>query len=212
MAPGELETTRLLQRWYAGEAGALDALLADCLPWIRTRVQQRLGPKLRRKLETGDVVQDALLRFLADGPRLRIRNSGHLRGILARIVENVLCDKADWFSAKRRALARERALSDHAALTDDAAGPVTQLAGEENRDRVRLALELLEPEARRLVVLRAWDGLGFPEIAEQLEISPKVADTRYRRALARLALRYAELERMERDDVRPDTGTDDDTD
>jgi len=208
MEPDELETTQLLQRWYAGENGALDALLADCLPWVRARVRQRLGPALRRKLETGDVVQDALMRFLTDGPRLQIRNSGHLRGILARIVENVLCDKADWFSAKRRALARECALSDHAALPDDAAGPVTLLASDENHDRVRLALELLEPEARRLVVLRAWDGLGFPEIAEQLGISPKAADTRYRRALARLAVRYAELERMERDDAAPDTGDD----
>lgn len=203
MTPDELDTTQLLQRWYAGDEGALDALLADCLPWIRSRVQQRLGPQLRRKLETGDVVQDALMRFLADGPRLQIRNSGHLRGILARIVENVLCDKADWFSAKRRALARECALGDHGALTDDADGPATLLATDENHDRVRLALELLEPEARRLVVLRAWDGLSFIEIGEQLGISQKAADTRYRRALARLALRYAEIERMERDGSGP---------
>lgn len=203
MTPDELDTTQLLERWYAGDEGALDALLADCLPWIRSRVQQRLGPQLRRKLETGDVVQDALMRFLADGPRLQIRNSGHLRGILARIVENVLCDKADWFSAKRRALARECALGDHGALPDDADGPATLLATDENHDRVRLALELLEPEARRLVVLRAWDGLSFIEIGEQLGISQKAADTRYRRALARLALRYAEIERMERDGPGP---------
>ena len=200
MSDEALDTTQLLERWYAGDSVALDELLESSLPWIRQRVRHRLGATLRRKLETGDVVQDALLRFLNDGPRLHIRNSQHLRGILARIVENVLRDKSDWFTAKRRALAREHGLPDSLALHDDSSGPLTRLVANEGHDRLRLALELLEPDARQIIVLRSWEGHPFSVIGERLNITTALADTRYRRAVALLARRFAEIERLERAD------------
>jgi hypothetical protein len=61
-------------------------------------------------LESGDVVQEAAVQFLNYGLRFIISDDKRFRGLLARIVENVLRDKHDWFTAQRREIARQRPL------------------------------------------------------------------------------------------------------
>ena len=57
------------------------------------------------KVESSDIVQDAALQFLKYGPRFILSDEEKFRALLVRIVENVLRDKHDWFSARRRAIA-----------------------------------------------------------------------------------------------------------
>jgi len=78
------------------------------LPWIQKQVRLRLGSKLRAKGETCDYVQDAVVQFLHYGPRIMISSDRQFRALLARIVENALCDKHDWFTARRRDMTYEK--------------------------------------------------------------------------------------------------------
>src|SRR5262245_11241046 len=155
MNPEESPTTVLLRRWHAGDEDAVRELLERHLPWIRAHVQRRLGPALRRAGETGDYVQEALLEFLRYGPRFVVSEDHRLRGLLARIVENVLRDEHDRYAARRRARARERPLPSDSVLDLDAAcDPVTRPSEVAERREweawVRLALELLDPEDREV--------------------------------------------------------------
>lgn len=193
MEPRNGITGDLLRRWHAGDARALDELLALHLPWIRDRVHKRLGAALREKAETGDIVQDSLLQFLRYGPRFVIGTDEQFRKLLARIVENVLRDKLDFFSARRRQMAREQPLGSDTVLSLDPPRaevidtPSQAAAREEDEAWMRLALELLDPDERRLLVLREWDDLSFREIGERLGISDSAAKMRHHRAIASLA-------------------------
>lgn len=192
MSTSVASASDLLRRTHAGDRAAFEALLVRELPYIRERVHRRLGAALRARAETGDLVQDALLRLLEYGPRFLVSNDAHLRALLARIVENVIRDGADRASALRRGRSRERALERDSVLeldppADSPRRPSTAAARNEERAWIPLALELLETADRRLLVEREWDGRPFADIAAGLGVTEDAARMRYGRALARLA-------------------------
>jgi len=187
-------------RWHTQDRRALDALLDEHLSWISARVHHRLGDKLRRKDETCDLVQDALVQFLRYGPGIVLSDGRQFRALLARIAENVLRDRHDWFNAQRRAIARERPLPSDTLLNLDPPRsgietPSKAAARNEQEGWVRLGIELLEPTDRMLIVLRDWQKLEFGRIGEQLEITGDAARMRYRSALCRLSAKVSSLRR-----------------
>ena len=185
------DTSELLTRYHAGDSGALNDLLELHLPYVRRRVSEALGPALRRKNDSGDVVQEAVREFLVYAPRFVIDSERAFRGLLVRIAMNVIRDQHDYFTAKRRDMAREQPIPESTVLAlggaHNAETPSQHAATEETRARVRLAIELLEPAERDLISMRDWDHLEFQEIGERLEITTDAARMRYRRALLRLS-------------------------
>ena len=205
------QTTALLRRWHSGDESALQQLLVEHLPWIHERVRARLGDALRAKLETQDMVQTALVEFLRYGPRFELENEAQLRFLLGRIAENVLRDAHDFHSRRRRQAAREEPLESESVLLLDpsareATRPDEALERKQWRAWVRLALELLEPLDRDVIVMRQWDELDFATIAERLGIAEPAARMRFHRALPRLAARIEALQRGEID-LSCDVGT-----
>jgi RNA polymerase sigma-70 factor (ECF subfamily) len=199
-------TSIYLQQWHSGDQHALDALIERHLTWIHAKVRHRLGSMLRDKGETCDYVQDAVVEFLRYGPRFTITNDARFRGLILKIVENVLCNKYDWFTARRRAIARERPLPSDTILSLDP--PRQQMhtpskTAEKNEQEawVRLGIELVKPDDREVLILRQWDGLSFDEIGKRLEISASAARVRHLRAVRRLA---REVEELRRGAVDPD--------
>ena len=183
-------TTSFLPNWQEG-GDHLEEVLHRHLPWVQNYVHRRLGSFHRRKADTGDIVQDAMVQFLRHGPRFLLKNDRQFRALLGRIVENVICDNYDWFTAQRRAVARERPLPPDTILNlDPPVGKVSTPSGiAQEHERVawiRLALELLEPDLRKVVVLRRWEDLSFPEIGRRLDMSKATARRRYLHSVNRL--------------------------
>lgn len=200
----DAETLSLLRRWNAGEGEALDAILARERDWLEGRVRARLGPKLRQKAETEDFVQDALLEFFRYGPRFEVQSRRHLRGLLGRIVENALRGKAKWFDRQRRQLAAERPLDPRDTLSFEPAAPTayrpSRIAQQgESEARLRLAVELLDPADREVIVLRQWEELPFAEVAARLGIQEDAARMRLNRALKKLVAKVRALEQGDLD-------------
>lgn len=199
MEDENLQTLQLLQRWNSGEEHALGELVERDLPWIRKRVHERLGEKLRDRAETVDYVQDALVELMRYGPKFELANRRHFRHLLAKIVENVMRDKAKWWAAQRRAMAKERPLPDGGTVTFEPAAPSefrpsVVASRNEKESMLRLALELLDPGDREILVLRQWREKSFGEIAEELGIREDTARMRFTRALPRLAEKVRLLE------------------
>lgn len=193
-------TLILLRRWHAGDAAALEALIALHLPRIREHVERRVGPLLRMRADADDYVQDVLLRILLDGPRFEVQSAEHLRMLLARLVENTLRDNHKWFSARRRTAAKERPLPPTTILTLDPSQrapetPRGQLDAQEKEAWIRLALDLLDSDSRELIVLHEWDRLTFAQIGNRLGITEGAARVRCQRAVAKLTLKMSELRR-----------------
>ena len=166
METRERSTSQLLRRWHSGERAGLDGLLERHLPWVRNHVRGRLGPLLRRKAETMDYVQDAMVQFLRYGPSVLVAEDDHFRALLVRIVENSIRNKYDWFTARRRAVSREKPLPPDTVLSldqpvDQVTRPSQDAANNENEAWVRLGLELIDPEDSEVVILRQWQDLSF---------------------------------------------------
>lgn len=200
MTADPAETAQLLERWHAGDRAALDELLQRNVGWIEAFVRRRLGPEIRAKEETFDAVQDAVVDILTYGPRFVVSDGDRFRALLGRMVENNLRDKHAFYKAHRRNQDREVPFVSESVLHLDGASrdtPSQAAVQDERAEFVRLALELLAPEDREVIVLREYDGLSFPEIAERLELTDNAARMRYQRALPRLARRVTALRRGE---------------
>ncbi|MFN0059047.1 MAG: RNA polymerase sigma factor [Planctomycetota bacterium] len=185
-------TSSLLRRVHRGDSAALAELVARELPWVTKRVRERLGGALRARVESMDIVQDALLEFFRYGPRVLLDDRGQLRKLLARIVENSIRAQCDRQAADCRALDRELALGDVPALDFTLSAKLdpsaSQLAvASERRAWLRLGLELLEPEDRELILRREWEEETFGEIGAAFGITADAARMRLGRAMARLA-------------------------
>jgi RNA polymerase sigma-70 factor (ECF subfamily) len=186
------DTRALLVRWHAGDAAALALLVELHLPWLQQHVRGRLGEFLARHAEPQDYLQDSVLDFLRDAPRFVVRDENQFRGLLVRVVENTLLDRNEWFRAKRRDMARNNPLPSDSVLALDPAfqrseTPSREVAAREQRDWVRLGLEVLSAEDRRILVQREWEDRSFAEIGAELGLSEGAARMRWVRAVGRLA-------------------------
>lgn len=189
-------TRELLDRWHGGDEAALEELLALHGSWIHHRVRRRLGAALRKKVESVDIVQDALVELLKYGPRFTVEGQGQFRALMGQIVENRIRDARDWFSAQRRTMSREQRLSE--SILDLSGVGITRPDKKAEKleweQLVKLAVTLLDAEDREVIMKRQWDELQFDEIGEQLDISPDAARMRFNRALPKLALKIEALQ------------------
>ncbi|MHC4945305.1 MAG: RNA polymerase sigma factor [Planctomycetota bacterium] len=199
-------TSISLQRWYCGDQKALDALLENHMAWIHKMVRERMGSLLREKGDTCDYVQDAVVQFLQYGPRFTISNDARFRGLLLKIVENILCNKYNWFTARRREIARERPLPTDTVLSLDPPqqqmNTPSEFAAKHEREAwIRLGIEFVSPEDREVLILREWDKLPFEEVGKRLGISSGAAQVRHFRAVSRLSKKVSALRRGDLDSV-----------
>lgn len=204
MGGTEPATLTLLQRWHSGDDKALEALLVRHRTAVQGLIRQRLGGFLRQRESTDDFLQEVMLQVLRDGPRFQIADDRHFQALLARIVENVIRDRHGYHTAARRSPRFERPVSGDSILTLDRprAAVTTPSEALDQRERqawVRLALELLEPEDRRLVVAREFDGVPYAELGAELGTSEDAARMRHQRALVKLSKKVGELRRGEID-------------
>lgn len=206
------ETFELLQRWHEGDRTALARLLERDRTWIEDRVRRRRSPALQGHDETVDSFQDLMLQALEYAPRFVAANQRQFRGLLARMIENQLIDKARKLQRRQghaamESLAAESRISlspDHdAAMTppDEAAARSEEIAW------MRLGLEFLTPEDRQLVWKRQFEERSFVDIAKAGERAETLR-MRFQRALLKLAGIIQRLQAGEVDSLLADDGTD----
>lgn len=201
MPPLEPDATAdLVQRWHQGDAQALHELVRRDLPWIRHRVRQRLGDALRQHGDTEDFLQEAILDILAYTPRFVPVDGDSWRGIVTQIVENQLRGKHEFYGRLRRDRARQQPLPDDSVLLLDprrrtATTPSQRAVRNEEEAWLRLALDLVDPDDRDVIVMREWAGKAFAEIGSDLGIGENTARMRFQRALCRLADQVEALRR-----------------
>lgn len=191
-------TPLLLERWHRGDETALADLVTLHLPWLGGHVERRLGRFLRQHGESGDYLNEAVADFLRYAPRFQVRDAAQFRSLLARVVENTLRDRNDWFRRKRRNLAQNAALPSESVLALDPAlqrstTPSRVADRAETRDWVRLGLELLDAEDRKIILDREYEDRSFVDIGHDIGLSANAVRMRWVRAVARLAEVLREL-------------------
>jgi len=187
MEPGSSKTPSLGDK-QTDHKEEINNIIKLHLPWIQNFVHKKLGAFRRSKADTGDIVQEATIQFLQYGPRVHLMDERQFRALLCKIVENVIRDKYDWFTACRRNLAKERPLpSDTILILDPTRSsqdtPSQIVQKHEEEAWLRLGLELLDPEKRQVIVLHHWEDMSFIKIGALLGISKDAARMRFVKAL-----------------------------
>ena len=160
--------TVLLQRWSAGDVGALDALL----PTVQDELRRLARSYMRRErgghtLEPTALVNEAYLR-LVEQRDVRWANRGHFFAIAAQAMRRVLVDHARGHVAAKRGGGAERVTLSGVASAGAERAEVDVLWLHEALER----LALLDERQARVVELRYFAGMSVEEVAAVLEISP----------------------------------------
>ena len=176
----------LLQRAQAGDAEALEALIARYLPRMRRWARSRLPVHARGMADTSDLVQDSLFQAFRRIDKLEIRGEGSLQAYLRQTLHNQI--RQEIRRASRR-LPRAGADLDQGndEVEDTTPSPLEQAIGREALQRYERALAALRPEDREAIIARIELGLTCQEVADALgKPSANAARMAVERAILRL--------------------------
>lgn len=202
---GDCPTTQaLIERARAGDDAAVAELFACHDQRLRLMVRVRLNPRLRRRLDEADVLQDAYLEAaqrLPDylrAPRapffLWLRQIVHWR--IHKVHRRHLASQVR--DVRREIpLGNAPSAASSCCLADQLVGGLTSPSGaamrHEARSRLEAVLEEMNETDLEILSLRHFEHLTNREAATELGIDTSTASKRYVRALLRLEKALAEL-------------------
>lgn len=176
-----LITGELLQRAKNGDHNALDALMSRYRPRLERWASGRLPGYARSLLDTGDLVQETLVRALEGLDQIEVRGAGVFQAYVRQAILNRIRDQVRW--ARRRP-----SVEMPESVEDKTPSPLELAIGSDVLDRYERALVELSEVERRLLHLRVELDFGYEEIAAIMErSSPDAARIATRRALRKLA-------------------------
>ena len=196
------KTQHLVALAKEGDEPAIDQLCRIYGERVRRIIRLRLDQKLRPKLDSVDVVQDALILALGGLKDFTYKNEGDFLRWLSRIAENKLHDILKKFHADKRDIRKEISFKQEGSSTDGwfygvaepigTTTPSVIMRKKEALDRLEKALDTLKPEYKEVIVLKKIEGLSHAEIAERLGKSTNAVPTLLFRAMAALTIAYGE--------------------
>jgi RNA polymerase sigma-70 factor (ECF subfamily) len=197
MSAGE-RTPVLLDRLRSGESEALGELFELYRERLWGMVSLRLDRRVARRVSADDVLQEAFLdvagrigeyldrpavdfyvwlRFLTV-QRLQMIQRAHLGARKRDATQEVSLPAGDGVAASADSMAGQ--------LVGHLTSPSQAAIRHELRDRLRAALDAMDPVDREVLALRHFEELGNNEVAAVLGISKDAASKRHVRALMRL--------------------------
>ena len=181
----------LVDRARSGDAAAYEQLFALVADRLQLFIRARLGPGLRREVETVDVLQEAFAAGHRDFSRFAPRDPEAFLRWLFRVAENRMRDQARAAgAAKRKAPGDELPVSKVLrTLRESGHGPCTIAARREQRADLERALDDLEDDERAVLLMRFFEECTVDDMSERLGRSPSATRRLLGRAIRRLGQR-----------------------
>ncbi len=189
-APDARSSIELVARLRQGDRDAWSELYARYHDQLLLTIRLQLGRGLRSHLQSEDILQSVALEAFLELEAFEYRGAQSLDRFLRQLVVNKIRDRADTFSAQKRAGTvplDERTAAEIAAPESGA----LRYVDSERYERLESALNALPADLREVLVMRKFDGLSSQEIAGCLGKSDEAVRKTYSRALARLSLLVA---------------------
>ncbi len=186
-------TWDLVHKAQRGDADALDRLFARYYERLRRAVRARIGEKLRRRLETEDILQPTFAKAFQNFDRFEMRHEGSLLHWLAEYAKRQILDAVDRENAGKRAPAKPLQPIDGSSdvpamqVPDPATAPIDRAARGERDHAIEQCLDQLPEHYRTVIVLRSFDGLEWTEVAARMgKNTDSAARELHKRALLEL--------------------------
>ncbi|MBK8979279.1 MAG: sigma-70 family RNA polymerase sigma factor [Planctomycetes bacterium] len=186
----EDRTRTLVEAASRGEPPAIDALLAQHLPRLRAYVRLRMGPGLRMREGSMDVVQSVCRELIEHLDGFRYEGEQEFLGWLFTTALNKLREKQRFHHREKRSPGREASL-DVADAEDLVAlahwlTPSRDAAGRERLQRLEAAFAALPDDYREVIGLARIAGLSHREIGARTGRTEAASRKLLGRALVRL--------------------------
>jgi RNA polymerase sigma-70 factor (ECF subfamily) len=193
----EPDLDALFARATAGDRAVAGDLVTRFDERLRRIVRARLDPRVARRADADDVLQEVHVEALSRLPAYAAdRSMPFFLWMRFLAVQRCAALARLHLGTGARDARRETPLvpADSAASSDlfashlaaSATSPSATVAREEVRQRLRIALDAMDAGDRDVLWLRHFEGLGNAETAEVLGIEAPAAGKRYVRALERL--------------------------
>ncbi len=195
--PPEAEITQVLQQWRNGDASAFDHLAERVYDQLRHLADQALGKDWDNKsLQPTELVHEAYLR-LVGARQLDWKSRSHFFGVTARLMRQILVDRARARAAQKRGGGALRVSIESAEVDvpDPRGRPIDLIS----LDLALRELTDLDVDQGRIVELRFFAGMTVEETAEALGVSARTVKRDWRVAKAWLKRRLNGLEASSRE-------------
>jgi RNA polymerase sigma-70 factor (ECF subfamily) len=191
------QTLDLVRQAHGGSGEALNQLFNRYYERVRRSVRARIGVRLRRRVDSGDILQQAFAKAFMLFPDFEMRNEGSFLNWLAQICVRQIHDEADKQKAPKRiqnAVDLDARVGEASGTLADVlpardTGPSGRSIRNEFTSAVEECLEQLPAHYREVIVMRDYDGLEWREIAQRLgkntDSAPRELHSRAMLALAK---------------------------
>ena len=186
-----------------GDKSALNQLYMVYAERVRRIIRLRMSKEIRPKLDSMDLVQDALLSALEGLGDFTYKNEGDFLRWLSRIAQNALRNNLDKLHAAKRDIRKEVRLDNYRPATGarfvgtpgpiEATTPSVIMSKKEDLDKLEKAIDELKPEYREVIVLTKIEGLSYKEIGKRLSKSPDAVRMLVPSAMAELTTAFMRI-------------------
>jgi RNA polymerase sigma-70 factor (subfamily 1) len=172
------DTLSLVRNAQDGDRKAFEALFERYYPRVRAIVRARMGAALRRRMETGDLLQWSMVEAIRSFEHYQVRGDAGFVHWLAGIVQNRIGAANRDAGRQKRDRGREVALEHvmHCLATDSLRFepaiseplPVDRLVDEEQEELLSECLQELKESHREVILMRCYAGASWEETARLL--------------------------------------------
>lgn len=174
-----------------GEREAFETIYHRYFGRVLQTVRARLGPALRVKVDSMDVMQSAFREALEHIDQLEHRSEGMFLHWINSIVANKVREKITHYRAQKRDLGREQSLGEehapagglHAAAIPS---PSEIVSLEEEWGHLLACMDQLPDREREVILLKRFESMSWEEVASELGVPVPTARSLEIRAKARL--------------------------
>jgi RNA polymerase sigma-70 factor (subfamily 1) len=169
----------LVERAQSGDVGALNELFDRYHSHMVEMARRRLGPKLRQKEEPDDLAQTTFREATRDFAMYQYRGEKSLLRWLVQILQNKIRDRAEYYTAGKRDMARERSPEERASdpggearvfePPSDDLSVTRQVERGEELAILTDALKDLSEDHRRAITLVFFRGMTLREAGEEMD-------------------------------------------
>lgn len=193
--PGHQQAKALLASAQAGSRSSLGRLLKLYEPLLLSIANGEIDADLKKKGRGSDLVQTTMLEAIRDFTAFKSKDPNELLGWLTELLRNNIRDlRKAYRNVQARQISRERSFSSSnvvALLDIMAAKRAAMSTGEPAVDpaaiqRLRHALEKLQPAERRLLEWRYFRKMSYVKMAEKLGKTPDAVRVACNRIVVKL--------------------------
>lgn len=187
------QTVHLISKAKSGKAEAFDALYKLYESRLKKAVKKEMGPKVRAKMESVDILQSVWKDCLGKLDNYEYQGAdSFFRWMLLRVIHKIQ-DKGRAIESGKRDIGKEQPLAVTGTPARGAALPPapnpspSQVAmNNESIDRLMHLLDHLPDSQRKVLVFKMRDSMDFDEIAKKIGKTEGAARQLYIRAVNKL--------------------------